>query len=642
MTRLFLAACALVAFAAPGRAVPFVQFRLAGTTTGGVAVADEAAYVRLLPDAQTGFDPNDASKLYPFASTYALLAPVGERNGQPYRLSVNSLPDGSPGVLTAPVEVPVDFYTTHAGSFTVRWNGPTELPAGWNAYLRDYTTGAVVDLRQQTVYAFSSGAVADWVGRFQLVLTPAGVVGQLDLADLAGWRLLSAPVTGMTVTTLAGVNLVQGVPAGVPPTTYPPQYPLVGDNLLTGYDGAFTTPATTGDAVEPGRGFFWYWYDAAFTPPNPDASGGGTSRSRDLRGFTLAAYGAALTTDVTRAFPRTTDGNVMGGNPFAASFALSGLSATGGPLATTVQVYDPDGPTYRPLFQSNPGTGAPDVVAPWQGFFAEVQSVPVGQEPALTYAIAATVPTNATFYGRGAPDALAVHLTLSGTTTDGTAVRDEAAWVRLRDGAEAGRDRDDAGKRTPPVDTYALVAPVGEGAARQSVVSLPVASSVVPVAFTATAGGTYELRWDGSRLPDGWTAGLRDLVTGTTVDLRAAEAYTFAAEATDWAERFELALTSAATSSEPTAASPFALGVPVPNPATGVSRLRLQASAAGHVTATVVDALGRTAAVVFDGHVAAGAAVEIAVDATALAPGTYAVRVTGPGAAETRRLVVVR
>ena len=651
MTRLFVAAAlAACVLAAPARAVPFVQLRLAGTTTGGTAVADEAAYVRLLPDAQTGFDPNDASKLFPFASTYALLAPVGERNGQPYRLSVNSLPDGSPGVLTAPVLVPVDFYTTHAGSFTVRWNGPAELPPGWNAYLRDYTTGAVVNLRQQTVYAFSSGALADWASRFQLVLVPAGVAAQPDVADLAGWRLLSPPVDGLTVGALAAINLVQGAPAG--DGNAQPQYPAAPPNLFTAYTGptagpnapAYVAAPSTGFVVEPGRGFFWLFYDQAITPP-PTSSGGGTSTSRDLRGFVLAAFGAPPAANVTRAFARTADGYTMAGNPFAASFALSGLTASGGTLSSTVQAYDPDGATYRPLFQSNPGTGTADAVAAWQGFFAEVSGVPVGSAPSLTYAAAATVPTDATFYGRGAPDALAVHLTLSGTTTAGAAVRDEAAWVRLRDGATAGRDADDASKLVPPDGATALVAPVGSRDGRperQSVVSLPVGPASVPVAFTATAAGTYELRWADARLADGWTATLRDLVTGTVVDLAATEAYAFASDATDWTERFELTLASPSTASEPVTGAAFSLGVPVPNPAAGVSRLRLTSARSGRVVATVVDALGRTVATAFDAEVAAGAMVEIAVDAAALAPGTYAVRVAGPGAAETRRLVVVR
>ncbi|HEX8387026.1 MAG TPA: T9SS type A sorting domain-containing protein, partial [Rubricoccaceae bacterium] len=120
------------------------------------------------------------------------------------------------------------------------------------------------------------------------------------------------------------------------------------------------------------------------------------------------------------------------------------------------------------------------------------------------------------------------------------------------------------------------------------------------------------------------------------------ESYPFESAATGWTDRFELVLASNTTAGEPVSDAPFALGVPVPNPASGVSRLRLQAAASGRVTATVVDALGRTVAVAFDREVAAGTSVEIAVDAAALAPGTYAVRVAGPGAAETRRLVVVR
>ena len=525
MTRLLLA-LALALVALPARAVPFVQLRLSGTANG-TAVADEAAYVRLLPDAQTGFDPNDASKLYPFASTYALLAPVGERNGQPYRLSVDSLPDGSPGVLTAPVSVPVDFYTTHAGTFTVRWNGPDQLPAGWTAYLRDYVTGAVVNLRQQTSYAFASAALPDWVSRFQLVITPLNVVAQLDVSDAPGYRLLSTPVDGVTVGALAAVNLVQGVPAGAGDVQ--PQYPLAAPNLFTAYAGPaaprYTPAPATGTVVEPGRGFFWLFYDADITP-GPGSAGGGTSVSRDLRGFSLYATGAAPTADVSRTFARTTDDYVLAGNPFASSFAVSGITAAAGALTTAVQAYDPGdaatAPTYRTLFQSNPMTGTSDVAATWQGFFASVTGLAPGTDPALSYAIAATNPTDATFYGRGAPDALAVRLTLDGTTASGARVADHAATVRLRGGAAIGADRDDAPKLTPPAGPAVLVAPVDAGA-RRSVAALPLVPAVVPVAFSASEAGRFTLRWDERRLAPGWTATLRDLETGTVTDLATAE-----------------------------------------------------------------------------------------------------------------------
>ncbi len=96
------------------------------------------------------------------------------------------------------------------------------------------------------------------------------------------------------------------------------------------------------------------------------------------------------------------------------------------------------------------------------------------------------------------------------------------------------------------------------------------------------------------------------------------------------------------SASEPTATLAFALSAPTPNPATGTARLRLDAAQAGRVTATVVDALGRTVATVYDAEVAAGVTVEIAVDAARLAPGTYAVRVVGAGGQASQRLVVVR
>lgn len=645
--RLIVLALALVA--APTRAVPSVQLLLAGTANN-TAVADEAAFVRLLPDAQEGFDPNDASKLFPLASTYALLAPVITRNGAPYRLSVNSLPDGSPGVLTAPVFAPVDFYTTHAGSFTIRWNGPNALPVGWTAYLRDYVTGAVVNLRQQSVYAFTSAAVPDFVPRFQLLIVPANVAAQPDVSDAPGWRLLSTPVQGVTVGALAGLNLVQGVAAGA--GSAQPQYPLATPNLFTAYVGptvpgapVYAAPTATGTVVEPGRGFFWFFYDQTVAPP-PGSAGGGTSRSRDLRGFALSAFGTAPTADVTQTFPRTQDEFVMAGNPFPAGLAVSGISATGGTLSTVVQAYDSGdattAPTYKTLFRDNPTTGASDIIAAWQGVFASVSGVAVGSQPAMTYAVAATVPTDATFYGRAAPDAAAVLFTLAGTTESGARVRDAAATVRLRAGARAGMDADDAPKLDPPPGgAVALLAPVDAGR-RLSVAALPTEAQAVPLAFAASEAGTFTLRWDDRRLVDGWSASLRDLATGTVTDLATAESYTFASAATDWAERFELVLARGATAAEPTATRAFALSAPTPNPAAGTTRLRLDAAQSGRVTATVVDALGRTVATVYDAEVAAGATVEIAVDAARLAPGTYAVRVAGAGGSAAQRLVVVR
>ena len=119
--------------------------------------------------------------------------------------------------------------------------------------------------------------------------------------------------------------------------------------------------------------------------------------------------------------------------------------------------------------------------------------------------------------------------------------------------------------------------------------------------------------------------------------------YTFTADATDWTDRFVLALrTGGATAGESGPEAARTLTTPTPNPTTGRSALTLRLAAAEHVTATVVDALGRTVATLYDAAAPAGADVTLSVDASRLAPGVYVVRVQGATFAETRRLTVVR
>ncbi len=85
------------------------------------------------------------------------------------------------------------------------------------------------------------------------------------------------------------------------------------------------------------------------------------------------------------------------------------------------------------------------------------------------------------------------------------------------------------------------------------------------------------------------------------------------------------------------------MGTFAPNPtAGGLARLALRVDAAQTVRAVVLDALGRQVAVVFDAPVGAGAEVDLAVNTSRLAPGTYVVRIVGDTFAESRRLTVAR
>lgn len=84
------------------------------------------------------------------------------------------------------------------------------------------------------------------------------------------------------------------------------------------------------------------------------------------------------------------------------------------------------------------------------------------------------------------------------------------------------------------------------------------------------------------------------------------------------------------------------LGLPFPNPAPAAPvSVPLALARAGHVEVSVVDALGRTVAVLHDGELAAGAHV-VRWDARRAAAGVYVVRLRGDAGSAARRVLVVR
>ncbi len=526
-------------------------------------------------------------------------------------------------------------------------------------------------LVQVRVITTNAAGNDEWIGVDDIVVT--GTVAGTTVSQTlganagagndAGWRMLAAPVTGLTVNYLVGQNLVQGIPG---------EFPGGDSNIRTTYNGTGTTtgflsPAGESTALEPGKGFIWYLFDQTFDPDATNTNG--ESQSYELP-RALSATGSTVSTTGTyspSAFPGRASGDAfyLLGNPYAQAFDLNGIGVSTGTLSTSFSFYNPAISNYV-IRQANllddvppppppPTFGGPlpeaDDVATWQGFFAQVTGVAANTPLTVTYTGSFVRTTTPTFYGRpagaasvaGAQD---VHLTLEGALASGATTTDVAAYVRFNSGAGLGWDADDFSKQLPPVADFALIAPVGlgyEGAMERKAVesrATLAGSTTVPVAFTASGAGTFTLAADLALLPADWQVRLTDTVTGVQTDLRAG-AYTFTAEAGDWAERFALEVSSAVTAAEPGAAA-AQLTAAVPNPASGRATLTLTTAASERVTAEVYDALGRRVATVYDGPVAAGASTALVVEASALAPGAYVVRVTGETFAETRRLTVVR
>ena len=141
-------------------AEPHVAFELFGVLDSGAETRDAAATVRWRDDAELGPDRYDATKPVPPTAAYGLLAPMAERDGEPWRLGVLALPTGASG------RVPLALATSGAGAFRLTWEAH-----GLDGWLVDLETGAHAPLSAGEL-AFEAGA-SEWHERFELVAAPA-------------------------------------------------------------------------------------------------------------------------------------------------------------------------------------------------------------------------------------------------------------------------------------------------------------------------------------------------------------------------------------------------------------------------------------------------------------------------------------
>ena len=497
-----------------------------------------------------------------------------------------------------------------------------------------------------------------------------------------GWRLLSVPIPA-TVADLTDINLVGGVQADPLCDSAAEGEPIT---LYTGYDGGqttgvsgYTTPATYTDALVPGAGFFWFFFNPPASTAGPCGSGATESAAQPLPvALMLSGFGAFSDQEVT------VDGRVanddafyLGGNAFAEDIdlgeaTLDFVSAVDDnsdpvPLQNHVQVYDPELGGY--VLLSPAADGGADVgsdnLAVWQGAWLErMNAAPPAYPLTLTYAASARTGEREPGIFIGRPEAGAatagggtlrrVRFALTGAVgPTERSVFDGAAAVVFAEGAGTGWDAFDGSKLGPLQSPFVALAPMGRNRSgaltRKAVESLSLEAAsgeeiAVPLAFYTSAGGTFTLAWpEFVGFPEAWTLMLRDNATGQTVDLRAVESYAFEAGASgNWEQRFTLLATAPAVDYEDGPAAAFAVGAVYPNPSTSGATLELTLPTAAHVRAEVFDVLGRRVAVLHDGETAGGQTHRFSMPARTLPAGSYVVRVTAGERVEARRFTVVR
>ena len=364
-----------------------------------------------------------------------------------------------------------------------------------------------------------------------------------EISGGAGWRMLSAPVGGVTPKDLADVSLVQGVSglpfSGAASNLY--QWPGGPDDQNTDW----TTPSSaTTELTSSGQGFIWYVFDAAKT------------EFTDTPPFTLSLPGAPRTDPVTNS--GLGEGFHLVGNPYAQAIDPASVDFGGQGFQTTVQIYDPSAGGYETI--TVPYT-AENLIGPYQGFFVERTSS--GNTDLVFNAEDRVADPISLKSIEGAPPR--IEFQLVGRNGEGSVLtRDEALTLHAPEGATTEWDVHDASKLTPLSGlsgrylTAAFRDSSGSDVRLQSVMSipqsLPPGGLELPVSLQMQAADsvdTVRLSWPAFRnVPDAWGLALYDSAADSTVNLRTNSSYSFS-------------LSTSKAQSAPAPRSPLALPTPL-------------------------------------------------------------------------------
>lgn len=361
------------------------------------------------------------------------------------------------------------------------------------------------DLSSWCVSQFSSSPDRFGEGNFPSSNRPQwGTCPSRKFYGDAGWRLLSIPKTGATVSDISDDVAIQGITGGSN-TGSSSNFYIYDDT------GSWETPTNTTTAWGDGYGAALYFFNnttngSSTLPIRLDV--GGSQPSSDVS-VNLNAGSSGLYTLV--------------GNPFLTNYNTNSITATGGSIQNNIQLWTDATGSWT---AANRTSGY--IVGAWQGFFVETADASV---TSITFPTSGKInsATNGNFFSKSADVRGDIAFVLQSEQT-----YDEAIKIAFRANATTQWDLDDASKMTPLVPAYATLG-FATNDKIKSVESLPYqleneVTLPMQLDVVGTQGG-FTLSWDGlESIPDEWQVMLHDYQDGISTNLREVDTYTFDAE----------------------------------------------------------------------------------------------------------------
>jgi surface protein len=464
----------------------------------------------------------------------------------------------------------------------------------------------------------------------------------------AGWRLLSLPITGGTVSDLSDDTAIQGVTGGDNPSASANFY-LYDDS------GEWEVPTDVSTVFGDGKGFAVYFYD--------NANAG--SSALPVR---LDAAGSEPSADVTVALNITPESGsssafTLVGNPFSSNFSTN-----------TTDMVPGGGGIQNNIYFWNDATGSfsvqdrttPYIVRPWQGFWVQLNFY-YSLFPDLTFKTTGKTTSDATgsFFSKtvATNNRGDINFTLSSATT-----YDEAIRISFRDEATTDYDLDDASKMVPLLTEYATMA-FYRNDRMKAVESLPydLQEEITIPAHLELVGvsGSFTFAWDGlESIPEEWELTLHDYEQELSMNMRQESAYTFTAASSSQAKRnpqsmltgtlpetmklmteetrFGITIRPASVNTTPNEQPvEFELSQNYPNPFNPSTTIRYTIQESGQVRIAVYTLMGQKVATLVDGIKQAGAH-NVRWNAAGHASGMYYYQLEANGQVITKKMTLIK